>query len=172
MAITFTIPEKAAMSSPEPQPEQVQPNKVLDLGTATGRLLGFSRKAAKPIDSRIFDSGAQRDTDIDKPRIDLLSPFARARTGQVAYIGANKYGIRNWEKGMPLSVFLASANRHMNQFMQGDTSEDHIAHCTWNLEAIMHGQEMIQRGIWPETYNDLPQYTTATPRGFAPGPLP
>lgn len=163
MAISFTTPEKAATLEPEP-------TKVLDLGSGKGKVFGLGL-GSKTTESRIFDSGAQRDTDRDKPRIDLLSPFARARTGQVAYIGANKYGIRNWEKGMPLSVFLASANRHMNKFMQGDTSEDHIAQCTWNLEAIMHGQEMIRRGIWPETYNDLPQYSTTTSGGSGPGSL-
>lgn len=154
MAISFTIPEKGATLEPEPA-------KIVDLGTGKGKVFGLGL-GAKTTESRIFDSGAQRDTDKNKPRIDLLSPFARARTGQVAYLGANRYGVRNWEMGMPLSVFLASANRHMNQFMQGDNSEDHIAQCTWNLEAIMHGQEMIRRGIWPETYNDLPQYTPTT----------
>lgn len=62
---------------------------------------------------------------------------------------------------MPLSVFLASATRHMNQFLMGETDEDHLAHCAFNLDAIMHGQEMIRRGIWPATYNDLPDYGTS-----------
>lgn len=75
-------------------------------------------------------------------------------------LGAKKYGSRNWEKGMPLSVFLASATRHMNQFMMGETDEDHLAHCAFNLDAIMHGQEMIRRGLWPAEYNDLPDYGT------------
>lgn len=108
--------------------------------------------------SRHWNTGAKRDSDDGKPRPDLLSPFASMRRGKVMELGAKKYGIRNWEKGMPLSVFLASAVRHLNQFMMGDTDEDHIAHCAFNLDAIMHGQEMIKRGIWPAEYGDLPTY--------------
>lgn len=106
----------------------------------------------------MFDSGAKRDSAAGKPRPDLLSPFATMRRGRVMELGARKYGDRNWEKGMPLSVFVASANRHFVQFLMGATDEDHLAHCAFNLDAIMHGQEMIRRGLWPTEYNDLPQY--------------
>jgi len=106
----------------------------------------------------MFDSGAKRDSASGKSRPDLLSPFATMRRGRVMELGARKYGYRNWEKGMPLSVFVASANRHFVQFLMGATDEDHLAHCAFNLDAIMHGQEMIRRGLWPAEYNDLPQY--------------
>jgi len=109
-------------------------------------------------DSRIFESGAKRDSAADKPRPDLLSPFATMRRGRVMELGARKYGIRNWEKGMPLSVFLSSANRHFIQFLMGETDEDHLAHCAFNIDAIMHGQEMIKRGVWPQEYDDLARY--------------
>lgn len=110
-------------------------------------------------DNRTFDTGARRDSAEGKPRPDLLSPFATMRRGRVMELGARKYGYRNWEKGMPLSVFLASATRHMTQFVMGDTDEDHLAHCAFNLDAIMHGQEMIKRGLWPKEYDDLPRYS-------------
>lgn len=110
-------------------------------------------------DARTFDTGAQRDSACGKPRPDLISSFATQRKARVMELGARKYGVRNWEKGMPLSVFLASASRHLNQFMMGDTDEDHLAHCAFNLDAIMHGQEMISRGIWPSEYDDLPDYS-------------
>lgn len=109
-------------------------------------------------DNRMFDTGAFRDSSAGKPRPDLLSPFATLRRSRVMELGAVKYGPRNWEKGMPLSVFLASANRHLLQFMLGETDEDHLAHCAFNIDAIMHGQEMIERGLWPKEYDDLPKY--------------
>lgn len=112
--------------------------------------------------SRVFNTGAQRDAAENKPRPDLISPFATMRKGTVMELGAKKYGYRNWEKGMPLSVFLASATRHLNQFMMGDMEEDHLAHCSFNLDAIMHGQEMIKRGLWPKEYDDLPRYESPT----------
>jgi hypothetical protein len=163
---------------------------VVDMGTATARLLrctveNFKRLTSNPYesdlpdacenaygfnfqsDNRTFDSGAKRDSAAGKPRPDLLSPFATMRRGRVMELGARKYGERNWEKGMPLSVFAASANRHFIQFMAGDTDEDHLAHCAFNLDAIMHGQEMIKRGIWPAEYNDLPDYTSPLTAKFS-----
>lgn len=147
-----------------------QPGRPLDLGQATGRLTSALKGSETPSkdfgfnashDGRKFSSGAQRDSASGKPRPDLLSPFAAMRKGRVMALGAAKYGDRNWEKGMPLSVFLASANRHLLQFMMGMSDEDHLAHCAFNLDAIMHGQEMIARGLWPAEYNDLPAYQAA-----------
>lgn len=142
--------------------------RLVDLGEATGHLRGhnpspqgFGFNASN--DGRKFSSGAQRDSAHNKPRPDLLSPFATMRKARVMALGAAKYGERNWEKGMPLSVFLASANRHLLQFMMGMTDEDHAAHCAFNLDAIMHGQEMIARGVWPAEYNDLPSYDAVVP---------
>lgn len=109
-------------------------------------------------DQRTFATGAQRDSSSGKPRPDLISPFATMRRGRVMELGAKKYGYRNWEKGMPLSVFMASAMRHFLQFSMGAKDEDHLAHCAFNLDAIMHGQEMIKRGLWPEEFDDLPDY--------------
>lgn len=163
---------------------------MVDMGQATAKLLSHKLStitgmmnnpydgelAVKPTndygfnfhsDNRTFDSGAKRDSASGKPRPDLLSPFATMRRGRVMELGARKYGERNWEKGMPLSVFLASANRHFIQFLAGETDEDHLAHCAFNLDAIMHGQEMINRGIWPEEYNDLPNYTSSPTAKFS-----
>lgn len=100
-----------------------------------------------------FETGARRDVQESKPRPDLLSPFALERVAWVYARGAEKYGDRNWEKGMPLSRYLASAERHLMQFKQGDTDEDHLAQATWNLLAILHHQE-----VGPEGLDDLPRY--------------
>ena len=167
-------------------PESITPetSKILDMGTGLGHLLGKGpseslkvNKDYSPIeasqdldsfgfnfssDNREFDTGAKRDSATGKPRPDLISGCATQRRAKVMELGATKYGIRNWEKGMPLSVFLASAARHLNQFMLGESDEDHLAHCAFNLDAIMHGQEMLRRGIWPAEYNDLPDYTVRT----------
>lgn len=154
-------------------------SNILILGAGTGSLIGSrpTPVAAKPTelqegihefgfkfdsDGREFTSGALRDSATGKPRPDLLSPFATQRRARVMELGAAKYGIRNWEQGMPLSVFLASASRHLNQFMLGETDEDHLAHCAFNLDALMHGQEMLKRGTWPTEYNDLPNYTSTS----------
>lgn len=72
--------------------------------------------------------------------------------------GAAHYGDRNWEKGMPLSVFLESLMRHTLSVMQGKDDEDHLAAILFNAGAMIHGQEMIRRGIWPAEYADLQTY--------------
>lgn len=100
-----------------------------------------------------FDTGAQRDVQDLKPRFDLISPFSLERLAWVYARGAEKYLPRNWEKGIPFSRCLASAERHLMQFKMGDTDEDHLAQAVWNLMAILHYQEVGPTGL-----DDLPKY--------------
>jgi len=44
-----------------------------------------------------FESGAVRDSDDDKLRPELISPFAMERLAEWLKIGALKYAPRNWE---------------------------------------------------------------------------
>lgn len=102
-----------------------------------------------------FHTGAKRDTQDDKPRPDLFSPFALWRVGALLQRGAAKYDNRNWEKGMPISRFVASAHRHFTQWMMGDRSEDHLAAVIFNVQAIIHFEEIGRNDL-----NDMPSYTT------------
>lgn len=47
--------------------------------------------------------------------------------------GAKKYDDNNWKKGIPTSVFVDSAVRHLLKFMRGDTDEPHHRSVCWNL---------------------------------------
>lgn len=47
--------------------------------------------------------------------------------------GAKKYDDNNWKKGIPTSVFVDSAVRHLFKFMRGDTDEPHKRAVCWNL---------------------------------------
>jgi hypothetical protein len=91
---------------------------------------------------REFATGAVRDDAGDKDRPDLVSPYALMRVGKWLAMGAAKYGDRNWEKGMPYSVFYASALRHLLKFHQGYGDEDHLAAVCFNIMAIMHFEEV------------------------------
>ena len=105
----------------------------------------------------VFGTGAQRDTRIGKGRFELITPIGLKRLADLYERGAVKYNPRNWEKGMPLSRFLDSALRHINDFnmiqlfkregldINGvkthfdiDPNEDHLAAAAWNLMCIMH----------------------------------
>lgn len=100
-----------------------------------------------------FETGARRDVEEDKPRFDLVTPFGLERVAWVYARGAEKYGDNNWQKGMPFTRYLASAERHLKQFKAGEVDEDHLAQAVWNLLAILHHQEVGPAGL-----DDLPIY--------------
>ena len=101
---------------------------------------------------------AVRDTAADKPRPDLISPFAEERQGHWLRMGAAKYAERNWEKGMPFSRCVASLKRHLMKYQQGMRDEDHLAAIMFNAMALIHYEEMIERGVLPADLNDMPEY--------------
>ena len=107
---------------------------------------------------RQFKSGAVRDRGTLKPRPDLISPHAMLREGIIFALGAEKYELRNWELGLPISECLASAQRHIEQFKRGDTDEDHLAQARWNLGAMIHFEEEIKAGRLPTELDDMPHY--------------
>lgn len=113
-----------------------------------------------------FNTGAQRDAQGAKSRPDLISPFALDRIGQINRMGAEHYGDRNWEKGMPFSRVMASAERHRVAFLAGQTDEDHLAQWGWNVLALLHFEAGIKHGFLPAELNDLPMYL-AKDRSYA-----
>lgn len=101
-----------------------------------------------------FDSGAVRQPTTGKGRFVLLSPFAMTRVALVAEKGEVKYtNGRNWEKGMPFSRIIDSAERHIQQYKMGLEDEDHLAQAAWNLLAILHYEEL---GM--DYLDDMPHY--------------
>lgn len=47
--------------------------------------------------------------------------------------GCNKYGERNWEKGIPIHCYVDSAVRHYLKWLRGDTDEPHHRAFVWNI---------------------------------------
>lgn len=72
--------------------------------------------------------------------------------------GARKYGERNWEKGLPSSWYLASLMRHLEQFRAGDRIEDHLAAIRFNVDGLMHNEEEVALGRYPDELLDLDFY--------------
>lgn len=108
-------------------------------------------------DRRQYVTGAQREPqDIGKGRYDLIptSPILRLAVHYAR--GVAKYGDRNWEKGLPLGRYVDSAKRHLDQFLSGDRSEDHLAAVLWNVCGLMWTEEKIQAEVLPAELNDLP----------------
>jgi hypothetical protein len=109
--------------------------------------------------SRDFSTGAHRDPNTDKGRYDLISPLFLRRLAVHTQKGGKARGDRNWEAGMPLSVVIDSAIRHLYAFLEGDRSEDHLAAGAWNIMVGIHCGELIMRGVLPSELYDLPDYT-------------
>ena len=92
-------------------------------------------------DKRIFKSGACRDSNINKIRPDLISPYMLKALGKVLAEGALHYGERNWEKGMPDEVFKESASRHYVSWMNNEIDEDHAAKLIFNVMGFIHNRD-------------------------------
>ncbi|MFA5991954.1 MAG: dATP/dGTP diphosphohydrolase domain-containing protein [Candidatus Doudnabacteria bacterium] len=102
-----------------------------------------------------FETGAKRDIETGKGRYDLI-PFELLRQQAIhCEKGAMKYGLRNWEKGIPLSRFLSSSMRHLSQAIDGQEDEDHIAAASWNLACYTATKERIKNGELPVTLDDV-----------------
>jgi hypothetical protein len=92
-----------------------------------------------------FGTGAVRDTEEGKPRIDLALKYipleALTRITQHYINGAKKYGDHNWRKGIPASRCISSAFRHLYQYFMGDRSEDHLSAVVFNIVCILYWEE-------------------------------
>ncbi len=85
-----------------------------------------------------YPSGMVRDTQEDKPKYTLIPLPFLTRLAMLYTRGAKKYGERNWEKAdsiEELERFKASAFRHLIQWLNLETDEDHAAAVTFNLAA-------------------------------------
>ncbi len=103
-------------------------------------------------------TGAHRDSNAGKGRYDLISPIAIARLARINELGGLKRGDRNWERGMPMSWFVDSALRHLFEYLEGMSNEDHLAQAFWNIMCAMHTEECIVRRLLPAELMDLPNY--------------
>ena len=105
-------------------------------------------------EQRQFNTGSVRDSAIGKPRIDLIPTSTLIKLGIHYANGASHYGDNNWKKGQPISSYLASFERHYNQFKMGITDENHLISALWNLIAIDWTLDAIKSGRLPSELDD------------------
>ena len=105
-----------------------------------------------------FDTGAVRDASNGKGLPSFIPTRALMRVSKRFEDGAGKYGVHNWRKGIPLSRYVDSLNRHLWAFMQGDTTEDHLGAITWNAMCLSETYDLISEGKLPDNLNDLPEH--------------
>ena len=111
-----------------------------------------------------FTTGAVRDTAAGKPRPDLISPHANLREGAWLALGAQKYAVDNWAKGIPIRRCFASMMRHAEAYKLGLRDEDHMAAIRCNAGFIIHYEEEIKADRLPADLDDMPHYVGRLPR--------
>lgn len=94
------------------------------------------------------EGAAIREPQTGKPRMDLFPPEAMLRLGMWYGEGGEKYGDRNWEKGMLFSHYVGAILRHTYKYMANDRTEDHLAAIAWNALAMMHHEERGEDAEW------------------------
>ena len=79
-------------------------------------------------------------------------PPLMLRFGALMASGAKHYGADNWRKGMPFSRVYQSLLRHVYQWLNTDTGEDHFVAVLFNLMClyVYLGDETL-----PTSLNDL-----------------
>lgn len=80
--------------------------------------------------------------DTGKARMDLLPPDALFAVANVLRHGAEKYGQRNWEKGIPFGRLFSAVLRHMFAWWGGedrdkDSGHLHLAHAATGLLMLL-----------------------------------
>jgi hypothetical protein len=103
-----------------------------------------------------FTTGAVRDAQEGKGRMDLMPVRALIAVSKIFESGAKKYEPNNWRKGIPLSRYMDSGLRHAVKFLRGDKDEDHLSQAIWNFMCLSETQSMIEEGLLAEVLNDLP----------------
>lgn len=80
--------------------------------------------------------------DEGKPRFDLMPPGPLFEVARVYQIGANKYGERNMELGMPYGRISKAMFSHLLKWMNGETfdstdGQHHLASVAWGALTLM-----------------------------------
>ncbi len=114
-----------------------------------------------------FETGAVRDAQEGKGRMDLMPTRALFEVAKIFEEGAKKYDTNNWMKGIPLSRFFDSGMRHAYKYLRGDRDEPHDAMACWNFLCLIDTRMRIEEGLLPESLNDLP----FNPLEVCPNPL-
>lgn len=87
-----------------------------------------------PEEGKKFDEG--------KPRYDLLAPELLEEVSKVLAFGAQKYGDRNWEKGMDWHRPFGALMRHSWAWWKGEELDQesglsHLSHAACNLMFLL-----------------------------------
>lgn len=105
-----------------------------------------------------FESGAVRDAQQKKGAFHLVPEVVIFLLARIYEEGAKKYAARNWEKGMPISVYINSAQRHLAKYKMGMRDEPHLSQALWNVAGALWTAVMVHLGLRDPKLNDMPSH--------------
>jgi hypothetical protein len=117
-----------------------------------------------------YSTGAVRDASIGKGHFHSIPPTALRHLAKRFEDGSRKYRRNNWMRGIPLSHYMDSLDRHKLAIAEGDTSEDHAGALIWNACCLVWTDEEIQAGRLPKELDDLPYRPGANRHNEPPSP--
>ena len=100
-----------------------------------------------------FETGCVRETK-GKAAVELISPLALLELGSYLEEMSARYPARNWEKGMPIMVIIASLLRHTYKFMMKHTDENHACAIFCNAMFLLHTIRKIESKELPESLDN------------------
>ena len=124
-------------------------------------------------DRKIWGTGAQRDRQYGKGTPSLVPDWVLWTVRSVDWVslmvsriyedGSIKYDRNNWLKGMPLSQFIDSAQRHLAKLKAGRRNEPHASMALWNCIGYIAMAYLIKIGARPAELNDMTDITKPNP---------
>lgn len=132
--------------------EDAKPCKFCNDGSRFSRPLDFSGlfgeegSEPEPIikdsgERTEFSTGAVRDMHGGKGRFDLVPWEAIWELAKHCEAGAEKYGERNCEKGIPIHSLIDSAIRHLAKYLMGWNDEPHLRAALWNVAFAIYMEQ-------------------------------
>lgn len=91
-------------------------------------------------ETKVFKTGAVRDTSVNKPPMSLLPLDLMDRLATLYGEGGAAYGDNNYRLGQQSSHVFDSMLRHVRAYYMGKTDEDHLAAIIWNAFCLMNNE--------------------------------
>lgn len=121
-------------------------------------------KLPKTGEQKVWESGAGKEDSQGRGRYDLVSTYGLRRLAKRYEDGAQKYAERNWEQGIPYMKLVDSMKRHLDQWIEHEDSEDHLAAVAFWAFALMHYEDLNMTEIDDRPiYRTNPEPTDSTP---------
>jgi len=137
----------------KPTPPCIAHDKATEIAEQTERLKKINDEIIIKKANRLFETGARRDSNENKPFCHMIKGYVRQRIGYHLNLGARNYGNNNFLLGIPTETYLESLDRHLASYMEGDRSEDHLAAIFFGIQGCMLNEQ--KEGISSDYYFKL-----------------